>query len=75
MSSAVARMHTYQARRQAGLRVYSIELPEIDLVEELKANGFRFDEDDHHSVEQALQKAVEYLIFGKKADDDDDPIS
>lgn len=56
-----------RARRKAGLRVYSLTLPDIDLVEELIIAGYLRgqDQDDHTAVSNALQRAVMFLIFGK----------
>jgi hypothetical protein len=53
----------YRKRRRQGLRVYELELPEIEIAEGLKRAGFlAADADAHDEICDALRRAV-LLLF------------
>jgi hypothetical protein len=53
----------YRKRRRQGLRVYELELPEIEVAEGLKRAGFlAADAESHDEICDALQRAV-LLLF------------
>jgi hypothetical protein len=60
VTSVAMRMKRVRARKRQGLRVYQLELDETDLIEELIVSGYL------KETAQALQRAVMFLIFGKK---------
>jgi hypothetical protein len=58
-----ARHRRLKARRKAGIRIYELELPEIEVAEGLKRAGFlAADAESHDEIRDALQRAV-LLLF------------
>jgi hypothetical protein len=54
----------YRKRRKAGIRVYELELPEIEVAEGLKRTGFlAHDAESHEEIRDALQRAVLLLLL------------
>jgi hypothetical protein len=55
-------------RRRSGTRIFQIEINEEDLIVELIANDYLAEtkRDNRNAVNQALQRAVDFLIFGKE---------
>jgi len=53
----------YRKRRRQGIRVYELELPEVETIEALQRTGFLSSGiESHDDVRAALQRAVLLLI-------------